>query len=50
MENGEGTFGQLINNNTLHENMNNLVNEARALVKDLKDNPTKYMKAWRKSK
>jgi len=50
MENGEGTFGKLINNDTLHENMNTLVNEVRALVKDFKDNPTKYMKAYRKSK
>jgi len=50
MENGEGTLGKLINNDTLHENMNNLINELRALVKDLKDNPTKYMKAYRKSK
>ena len=50
MEKGEGTLGKLINKDTLHENMNGLVNELRALVKDLKDNPTKYMKAYRKSK
>ena len=50
MENGEGTLGKLIFNDTLHENMNSLVNEVRGLVKDFKDNPTKYMKAYRKSK
>ena len=50
MESGEGTLGKLIYNDILHENMNSLVNEVRALVKDLKDNPTKYMKAYRKSK
>jgi len=50
MENGEGTLGKLINNDTLHENMNSLVSDVRALVKDFKDNPTKYMKAYRKSK
>ncbi len=50
MENGEGTLGKLIYNDMLHENMNSLVNEVRALVKDFKDNPTKYMKAYRKSK
>ena len=50
MENGEGTLGKLINNDVLHENMNSLVKEVRALVKDFKDNPTKYMKAYRKSK
>ena len=50
IENGEGTFGKLINDDTLHENMSTLVNEVRSLVKDFKDNPTKYMKAYRKSK
>ena len=50
IDNGEGTFGKLINNDTIHENMNNLVNDVRALVKDFKDNPIKYMKAYRKSK
>jgi phospholipid/cholesterol/gamma-HCH transport system substrate-binding protein len=50
MENGEGTFGKLINNDTLHENMNSLVNEVRGLVKDFKDNPKKYFSAYRKSK
>ena len=50
MESGEGTFGKLINNDTLHESMNSLINDVRTLVKDFKDNPTKYMKAYRKSK
>ena len=50
MENGEGTLGKLVNNDTLHENMNSLVNEVRTLVQDFKDNPTKYMKAYWKGK
>ena len=50
MENGEGTIGKLINSDTLHESMNNLVNDIRGLVKEFKDNPMKYMKAYRKSK
>ena len=50
MENGEGTLGKLLNNDTLHENMNSLVNEVRTLVQDFKDNPTKYMKAYWKGK
>ena len=50
MENGEGTLGKLMNNDTLHENMNSLVNEVRTLVQDFKDNPTKYMKAYWKGK
>ena len=50
IENGEGTIGKLINSDTLHEIMNNLVNDIRGLVKEFKDNPMKYMKAYRKSK
>ena len=50
MENGEGTLGKLVNNDTLHENMNSLVNEVRTLVQDFKENPTKYMKAYWKGK
>ena len=50
MENGEGTLGKLMNNDTLHENMNSLLNEVRILVQDFKDNPTKYMKAYWKGK
>ena len=50
IDNGEGTMGKLISDTTLYGNMNNLVNEMRAFVKDVKDNPGKYMKAYRKSK
>ena len=50
IENGEGTMGKLIIDTTLYDNTNNLVNEMRAFVKDIKDNPSKYMKEWRKSK
>ena len=50
IDNGEGTMGKLISDTTLYGNMNNLVNEMRAFVNDMKDNPGKYMKAYRKSK
>ena len=50
IENGEGTMGKLIIDTTLYDNTNNLVNEMREFVKDIKDNPSKYMKEWRKSK
>jgi phospholipid/cholesterol/gamma-HCH transport system substrate-binding protein len=50
IDSGEGTLGKLIGDTTLYSNTNNLVNELRAFVKDIKDNPTKYMKAYRKSK
>ena len=50
IDSGEGTLGKLIDDTTLYSNTNNLVNELRIFVKDIKDNPTKYMKAYRKSK
>ena len=50
LENGEGTLGKLINDETLHDNMNNMINDLRMLVQDFKDNPTKYMKAYWKGK
>ena len=50
IDNDEGTMGKLISDTTLYGNMNNLVNEMRVFVKDIKDNPGKYMKAYRKSK
>ena len=50
IDNGEGTMGKLISDAALYDNMNNLVNEMRAFVKDIKDNPSKWLKLWRKSK
>ena len=50
LDQSKGTLGKLINDETLHNNMNNLVNDIRSLVQDFKDNPTKYMKAYWKGK
>ena len=50
IDNGEGTMGKLVSDAALYENMDNLVNEMRTLVDDIKENPAKYMKAYRKSK
>ncbi len=50
IDNGEGTIGKLVSDSALYENMNNLVNEMRTFVDDIKENPAKYMKAYRKSK
>ena len=50
IDNGEGTMGKLVSDSALYENMNNLVNEMRTFVDDIKENPAKYMKAYRKSK
>ena len=50
LKKAEGTLGKLINDDTIHDNMNSLVTDIRALVKDFKNNPTKYMKAYWKGK
>jgi len=50
IDSGEGTLGKLIGDQTLYNNANSLVDELRSFVKDLKDNPSKYMKAYWKSK
>ena len=50
IDSGEGTLGKLVNEDSLHESMNNLVNDLRSVVKDFKSNPTKYMKAYWKGK
>ena len=50
LKKAEGTLGKLINDDTIHDNMNSLITDIRALVQDFKDNPTKYMKAYWKGK
>ena len=51
IESGDGTVGKLVNDDILHDNINNLVDELSMLVQDIKDNPIKYMKAyWRGKK
>jgi phospholipid/cholesterol/gamma-HCH transport system substrate-binding protein len=50
LKKAEGTLGKLINDDTIHDNMNSLITDIRALVKDFKNNPTKYMKAYWKGK
>ena len=47
---GEGTLGKLLNDDSIYENMNNLIKDIRSIVKDFKNNPTKYMKAYWKGK
>ena len=47
---GEGTLGILINDSTIHSNINDLVVEMKELIQDFKENPTKYMKAYWKGK
>ena len=40
---GEGTAGQLLHDKQLYENMNGAVTEVRNLVKEIKDDPKKYL-------
>jgi phospholipid/cholesterol/gamma-HCH transport system substrate-binding protein len=40
---GEGTAGQLLHDKQLYENMNGAVNDLRSLLKEIKDNPKKYL-------
>jgi phospholipid/cholesterol/gamma-HCH transport system substrate-binding protein len=40
---GEGTAGQLLKDKQLYENMNGTVNELRALITAIKQDPKKYL-------
>ena len=43
---GKGSLGKIIKDEALFENANLLILEARSVVEDFKDNPTKYIKAY----
>ena len=50
IDSGEGTLSKLIHDNEIYENVNGLVLDARSLLGDVKDNPTKYLRAWFEAK
>ena len=50
IDRGEGTLSKLIHDNEIYENVNGLVLDARSLLGDVKDNPTKYLRAWFEAK
>jgi len=43
VKNGQGTVGQLVNNDSLYSNINKTIESLDLLVKDLKANPSKYI-------
>ena len=47
---GKGTLGKLLKDETLYENMNEVVDNAKELINDVKENPTKYVKAYWKGR
>ena len=40
---GDGTAGQLLHDKQLYENMNGVVTEVRGLLKEIKEDPKKYL-------
>ena len=43
INNGEGTMGMLVNNDSLYLNLESLTAELGSLLKDLQENPKKYI-------
>lgn len=43
LEKGEGTAGRLLHDAQLYENMNTTINEARALLADIRKDPRRYL-------
>jgi phospholipid/cholesterol/gamma-HCH transport system substrate-binding protein len=43
VQKAEGTFGQLLRNKELYENMNAAASEARGLIGDIRKDPKKYL-------
>ncbi len=43
VNNGEGSLGMLINNDTLYKNLNTSSEELKDLLKDIKLNPQRYV-------
>lgn len=43
LENGEGSVGQLMNNDSLYSNLNKTTESLNALLKDLKEHPGRYI-------
>jgi len=44
LNNGEGTLGQLLVNDSLYSNIDSLTNNLNNLIKDIQENPRKYLR------
>ena len=44
IQNPEGTVGKLLNDGSVYESVDSLVNELNDLIQKIKENPKKYMK------
>ena len=47
---GSGSLSKIINEDELYNNVNGLVTDARGLLDDIKNNPTKYLRAYFQAK
>lgn len=47
---GSGTISKLINQDEIYNNFNGLISDSRLLIEDIKNNPTKYLKAYFQAK
>ena len=46
MNEGKGSLGKLLKDETLYDNLNEVVDNTNDLINDVKENPTKYVKAY----
>tara|TARA_B100000700_G_C14855547_1_gene766076 strand:+ start:37 stop:990 length:954 start_codon:yes stop_codon:yes gene_type:complete len=47
---GDGTVALLLNDNSIYLNIDSLIKETRSIITDFNENPSKYIKAYFKSK
>ena len=46
MNEGKGSLGKFLKDETLYDNLNEVVDNTNDLINDVKENPTKYVKAY----
>ena len=50
IDSGEGTLSKLIKDDQLYDNLNGAISDFRSIMDDVKNNPSKYLKAWFQAK